>query len=251
MNNIYSNWVRQTRSNSKQFCVLIDPDRSDEVALGRIVELAENNRVDYFFVGGSLLSPDKMEKCLAFLKSVTDIPAIIFPGNNLQVSPTANALLFMSLISGRNPEYLIGQQVASATYVKECGLETISTGYVLIDGGSPTSVTYMSNTSPIPKDKSEIAVSTAVAGELLGLKAIYLEAGSGAKYPVRPEMIQNVKDNISIPLIVGGGIRTPERALESCKAGADLLVVGNALEKEPNLLAEISEAVHSPIFVSV
>ncbi|MBC8173742.1 MAG: geranylgeranylglyceryl/heptaprenylglyceryl phosphate synthase, partial [Chitinophagales bacterium] len=166
-------------------------------------------------------------------------------GSIQQVNPHADALLFLSLISGRNPELLIGNHVLAAPYVKKSGIEAISTGYILIDGGAPTTVSYISNTTPIPHDKTEIAVCTAMAGELLGMQLIYMDAGSGAKRSISPAMITSVKKNITLPLVIGGGIRTPETAYALSHAGADVIVVGNAIEKDASLIKEISFAIHS------
>jgi len=231
--------------NKKQLAVLIDPDKQTQESLAQLVELAKNARTDFFFVGGSLLLEDRFEKTISYIKEHSKIPIIIFPGNSYQVSAKADAILFLSLISGRNPEYLIGQQLIAAPLIKEAKLETIPTGYLLIDGGRISTTSYITQTVPIPNDKPDIAVATALAGEMLGMKLIYLEAGSGAVNSVNAEMIKAVKKNISVPLIVGGGIRSAEQAEETCKAGADIIVVGNILEKEPDLLMEISLAVHS------
>ena len=179
------------------------------------------------------------------IKRQTDIPVILFPGTPSQVSPFADGLLYLSLISGRNPELLIGQHVISAPFVRQSGLEIISTGYMVIDGGAPTTVSYISNATPIPFDKNEIAMCTAMAGEMLGMKLIYMDAGSGAKRPITEEMIQKVSTCIEIPLVIGGGIRDPEKAYLNCKAGADLVVVGNAIEKDGTLLSEMADAIHS------
>ena len=236
---------QQMKAEKKQLAVLIYPDKHTEESLAQLVELAENARTDFFFVGGSLLLEDRFEKIVSYIKKHSKIPVIIFPGNNYQVSAKADAILFLSLISGRNPEYLIGQQVIAAPLIKEANIETIPTGYLLIDGGRISTTSYITQTVPIPNDKPDIAVATALAGEMLGMKLIYLEAGSGAVNSVSTEMIRAVKKNISIPVIVGGGIRSAEQAEEICKAGADIIVVGNILEKEPELLMEISLAVHS------
>lgn len=231
--------------NRKQLAVLIDPDKQGEKSLLRLIELADNARVDFFFVGGSLLLEARFEKTIATIKQHSKIPVVIFPGNNYQVSQNADAILFLSLISGRNAEYLIGQQVIAAPSIKEAQLEVIPTGYLLIDGGKTSTTSYITQTVPIPNDKPDIAVATALAGEMLGMKAIYLEAGSGAINTVSVEMIKAVKGSISIPLIVGGGIRSSEQAEEISKAGADIVVVGNILEKQPELLLEISLAIHA------
>ena len=186
---------------------------------------------------------DTLEYCLSLLRR-SSIPVILFPGNPLQISSNADALLLLSLISGRNPELLIGHQVLAAPELKRSKLEIIPTGYMLIEGGKLTSVNYMSQTLPIPSDKTDIAVSTAIAGEMLGMKLIYLEAGSGATEPVSVNMIKKVSDNVDLPVIVGGGIRDAKAASERCRAGADIIVVGNGFEDEPSLVFEVSCAVH-------
>jgi phosphoglycerol geranylgeranyltransferase len=238
---IYSSFTRP----QKQLAVLIDPDKQTKDSLLQLIAHAENCRTDFFFVGGSVLVEGRFEETIATLKAHTKIPVIIFPGSNYQLSAKADAVLFLSLISGRNPEYLIGQHVTSAPVIKEMALEVIPTGYILIDGGRVSSTSYITQTVPIPGDKTDIAAATALAGQMLGMKLIYLEAGSGAATHVNPELIKAVKKNISVPLIVGGGIRNSEQAEEICNAGADIIVVGNVLEKEPEALMEISLAVHS------
>ena len=186
-----------------------------------------------------------MDQCLQLIRKNCSIPTVLFPGSPSQVSKYADALLYLSLISGRNAELLIGQHVVSAPMVKKSGLEVMSTGYMVVDGGAPTTVSYISNSSPLPSDKSEIAVCTALAGEMLGMKLIYMDAGSGAKNPISETMITKVAQSISVPLIVGGGIVDPEKAYLNCKAGADVIVVGNAIEKDSSLIREMADAVHS------
>ena len=210
-----------------------------------VVEQALAAGVDYFFVGGSLVVVNTVDQNIQRIKSKCDIPVILFPGSPSQVSRYADALFYLSLISGRNPELLIGQHVISAPMVRSSGLEVMPTGYMVIDGGAPTSVSYIANTAPIPADKSDIALCTAMAGEMLGLKLIYMDAGSGAKNPVQEKMIQRVSASVAVPLIVGGGIRTPEKAAADCKAGADVIVVGNAIEKDLSLMKALSDAVHN------
>jgi putative glycerol-1-phosphate prenyltransferase len=202
---------------------------------------------DYFFIGGSLLVNDIINECIDVIKSYSDTPVIIFPGSAMQVYPKADAILLLSLISGRNAELLIGQHVIAAPALKSSGLEVISTGYILIDGGIFTTVSYISNTLPVPHQKDEIAMCTAMAGEMLGLKAIYLDAGSGALKSISESMVSMVSDNINVPLIVGGGIKTPETAAALCKAGADIIVIGTAIEKDPSQILTISNAIHSSI----
>lgn len=233
------------QSGRKLFTVLVDPDKPDETELIRIAKLSQENEVDCFFVGGSLLTTNNLNQCIKILKNHSSIPVILFPGNTLQLSSSADGILFLSLISGRNPEMLIGRHVISAPYIKLSGLEVIPTGYMLIESGRPTAVSYMSNSAPIPSDKTDIAACTAMAGEMLGLKVIYMDAGSGANYHVPLEMVTFVKQSIDIPLIIGGGIRTPEHASAICKAGADMIVAGNILEKDPSLIRDIALAVHN------
>lgn len=229
----------------KAFAVLVDPDKLDETGLSNTIALAIEAKVDYFFVGGSLVVTDTLDKVVSAIKEKCNIPVILFPGSPDQITPKADALLYLSLISGRNPELLIGQHVISAPFVRQSGLEIMPVGYMLVDGGTPTTVSYISNTNPIPANKNDIASCTAMAGEMLGLKLIYMDAGSGAQKAIPSAMITQVAKYITIPLIVGGGITTAEKAKENCLAGADIIVVGNAIEKDPNLIKEISAAIHS------
>lgn len=235
--------IKAREQGQKQLSVLVDPDKTDDTKLKSLAKLAVDNKVDYFFVGGSLLVNNGLDSCIKLLKELSGIPVILFPGNTLQMSYRADAMLFLSLISGRNPEMLIGRHVVAAPYLKLSKVEVIGTGYMLIESGRPTAVSYMSNSDPIPADKNDIAMCTAMAGEMLGLKLIFMDAGSGAKNPVSASMIEHVRSSISIPLIVGGGISTPELARKSSLAGADMIVIGNAVEKDPGLIAEISSAV--------
>jgi phosphoglycerol geranylgeranyltransferase len=241
---IYSTIVNNKASGKKMLAVLIDPDKADATKCVSIREKSIAAGVDYFFVGGSILMGNNFEKCITLLKS-SPIPVLLFPGNIMQISDEADGLLFLSLISGRNPEMLIGRHVLSAPVLKRSALEIIPTGYMLIDSGSPTSVSYMSNTVPIPHMKDDIAVSTAIAGELLGLKLIYMDGGSGARFPVSSKMISSVSQNISVPLIIGGGIKTADKAIENCHAGADIIVIGNAIEDNPDIIFEMATAMHA------
>lgn len=238
---IYDKFQDKTR---KKLAVLIDPDKPTDAQILSMVEKANAADVDFFFVGGSLLVTDSLEHCIKLIKEHSQIPVLIFPGNSLQISKYCDGFLLLSLISGRNPEMLIGRHVIAAPYLKLYGNEIIPTGYMLIDSGKATSVSYMSDTTPIPHDKDDIAMCTALAGEMLGLKLIYLEAGSGALMPVSTSMISKVSQMINIPLIVGGGIKTPEMAAEAVKAGADIIVIGTAFEKEPELLQKFAKAIH-------
>lgn len=239
--------LRSARLRSeKLFALLVDPDRHTDASLADTATLAMQAKVDFLFVGSSLLLDNGTEHCVEVLRSHCSIPLLLFPGNSMQVTPKADALLFLSLISGRNPDLLIGQQVIAAPFIKRSGLQAISTGYLLIDSGKPTAASYMSQTAPIPHDKDDIAAATAIAGELLGMQLIYLDAGSGARYTVSPTMISKVKRAVDLPLIVGGGIRSAEKVSELCAAGADVIVVGNSLEDDPGLLFELIAAAKSP-----
>jgi putative glycerol-1-phosphate prenyltransferase len=241
---IYGRLTEQKRNRRKSFAVLVDPDKVDDVKIRDLCRLMEEAEVDFMLVGGSLVVTNHLDEVMRRIRSETDIPVILFPGSPSQITPRADALLYLSLISGRNPELLIGQHVISAPAVRSSGLEIIPTGYMVVDGGAPTTVSYISNASPIPADKHEIAVCTAMAGEMLGMKLIYMDAGSGAKRPIHESMIRAVSEQVSIPIVVGGGITDPEKAYRNCVAGADMIVVGNAIEKDPSLIREISAAVH-------
>ncbi|MCD6658773.1 MAG: geranylgeranylglyceryl/heptaprenylglyceryl phosphate synthase [Lentimicrobium sp.] len=240
---VYNTIVEKMNAGRKQLAVLIDPDKTEDASLQSLLKYSVDAGVDYFFVGGSLLINNRMDECIKILKQANDIPVVLFPGNTLQMSWKADAILFLSLISGRNAEMLIGRHVISAPYLKLSPLQVIPTGYMLIESGRPTAVSYMSNSDPIPADKDDIAMCTAMAGEMLGLKLIFMDAGSGAINPVSNQMISHVKQSIGVPLIVGGGIRTPEKAAETASAGADVIVIGNAAEKDPALVTEIAAAI--------
>lgn len=243
--NLYTNILEKKAKGKKLFAILIDPDKQKNSVLSLIVQKANEANVDYFFVGGSLLTNDNLDECIKTIKNNSNIPVILFPGNAMQINKNADGILFLSLISGRNPELLIGKQVISAPILKQTGLEVISTGYMLIDSGKPTTASYISNTLPIPRNKNGIATSTAIAGEYLGMKLIYMDGGSGAEKPIEIDMIKQVSNQINIPLIIGGGICNAQKAIDNCNAGADLIVVGNAIEKNTDLILEISKAVHS------
>jgi len=230
-------------TSQKQLAVLIDPDKLSDNQFAEISKIAGEAGVNFLFVGGSLLTSDTLFRCIRILKENSEIPVVLFPGNTYQVSRNADAMLFLSLISGRNPDMLIGMHVIAAPYIKLSGLETIPTGYMLIDSGKPTSVTYMSNSMPIPRDKKDIAACTAMAGEMLGLRLIYMDAGSGADVPVSEEMISFVKGSIEAPLIVGGGVRNPEIVEKVYRAGADTVVVGNHFEENPKEIFDFMEVV--------
>jgi len=235
---VYSQILKNMLAGKKMLAVLIDPDKCSEEHLQRLIPLLQQHTPDFVFVGGSQLKIS-FSTLIETFREALHIPVVLFPGDVSQFSPNADALLLLSLISGRNPEYLISQHVSAAVPINKSGLEVIPTGYMLIDGGTKSAVEYISNTQPIPRNKNEIALATALAGQLLGLKAIYLEAGSGAQMPVPAAMIQAVKQNIQIPLIVGGGIKNSEQLYDAYEAGADLVVIGNILETEPEKIKEL------------
>ncbi len=233
-----------TSSKSKQLALLIDPDKHSTASAIAIGEQAQKAQVDLIFVGGSLMISNHLDEIIASLKTTFSGSIILFPGNTTQISAQADGILFLSLISGRNADFLIGSQVVAAPILKQTQLEILSTGYMLIDGGKTTTAHYMSQTMPIPSDKADIAACTAMAGEMLGMKLIYMDAGSGALTPISPAMITMVKKTISVPLIIGGGIRSKEQAMAAAQAGADIIVIGNIIEENPTLLNEITEAIH-------
>ncbi len=239
------------RTQKKAVAVLIDPDKVDmgsHPALpdksGQVLRSIKETAPDYLFIGGSVITETHFDEKVKAVKAATDLPLVLFPGSPTQLSQHVDAVLFLSLISGRNPELLIGHHVTAAPRVRELGLEAVPTGYMLIDGGMPTTASYISNTQPIPRDKAGIAAATAMAGELLGLKCIYLDAGSGAALPVPAELIQAVRKSVDLPIIVGGGIRTAHQRDMAFNAGADLVVIGTALEENPDLIAELISTPH-------
>jgi phosphoglycerol geranylgeranyltransferase len=229
------------------YLVLIDPDKTDTARLPSFIRESTEAGVDGFLVGGSLLLLNEMDKLLQMIKSNTSVPVIIFPGSLFQLSAVADAILYLLLISGRNPDHLIGNQVIASPIIKRLGLEAISTGYMLIEAGNTTSAEFMSNTKPIPRDKPDIAVAHALAAEHIGQKMLYLDAGSGADNPVPDEMVQKIAKYCTLPMIVGGGIRTPEIATEKVKAGASFIVTGTANEQNfhHSLVREFAKAIHS------
>lgn len=232
------------KTNRKAFALLLDPDKLDTGRCRRIVRSGAESGVSFFFVGGSLITNSFLPEVINIIRSESDIPAILFPGSPLQIDTSADGVLFLSLISGRNAEFLIGQHVLAAPILKNASMEIIPTGYILVDCGTPTSVSYMSNTMPVPYEKSVIATSTALAGEMLGLKLIYLDGGSGARKPVSVDMIAAVSQTVSVPVVAGGGLDTSAKAATALKAGADLVVIGNAAENNPSIVYEIGEKVN-------
>ncbi len=232
MNEIFRKILINKEANKKMLAVLLDPEQCKGAVLASTVAALKIKSPDFIFIGGSLTS-SSVDSLIGVLREETSSKIISFPGSAIQFTPNADALLFMSLISGRNPECLIGQHVLSSVAIKKSGIETIPVGYILIEGGQRSSVEYMSNTLAIPRDKKEIALSTALAGELLGMYIIYLEAGSGAKSHVPADLITYVKQGINLPLIVGGGITSLQELKECYDAGADIVVIGNYFERQP------------------
>lgn len=240
---VYTRIREAGASRRSLLAVLLDPDHLTPERLDGYLRHALDAQIDFFFVGGSLIMDDSTDKWIQNIKKNCDIPVVSFPGSPAQVSRHADALLLLSLVSGRNADLLIGQHVVAAPLLHGLPVEIISTAYLLIDGGVPTTVSYMSNTMPIPADKPQIAVCTAMAAEMLGMKMAYLDAGSGALRAVPVSTIEQVREYTHFPIIVGGGIRTPEIAQRQCRAGANLIVIGNVLEKKPALVREMSAAI--------
>lgn len=227
---VYDTLLNARQKGEKQLAILVDPDGLSEEEIRRKARCIEEVEASLVFVGGSFISDDCLESTLKILKTETSIPVILFPGDVRQISPRGDALLFLSVISGRNPEHLIGNQVIAAPYIRKMNLEAISTGYILVSGGAPTTVEYISQSRPIPANKPEIAAATAMAGEMLGMKTIYLDAGSGADSSISSQLIQQVATAIDIPLIVGGGISNLPDLHAVLNKGADIAVVGNAFD---------------------
>ena len=241
---IFDTLITTIEKKGAVYIVLIDPDKEDDNSIINRVENANNSGVDALFVGGSLMMDINYNSIVKKIKSLSNIPVILFPGGVGQLNKHFDAMLFMSLISGRNPRFLIEEQVLAAPIVDNMNIETISTGYILVNGGSNSSVEFMSSTKPIPMERVEITVAHALAGQYLGMKLIYLEAGSGAIHPVTTEVIKAVRAAIDLPIIVGGGIKTPEKARDAVEAGASIIVTGNILEEDDNCVQEFADAIH-------
>jgi phosphoglycerol geranylgeranyltransferase len=243
---VYQTLITAANTKGAGYLVLIDPDKVDGSNFPKFIEQATDAGVDGFLVGGSLVLADTFEECIKTIKKNTSVPVIIFPGSVQQISKEADAILYLSLLSGRNAEHIIGSQVTAAPIVKKMGLEAISTAYMLVESGRTTSAEFMSNTKPLPRNKPDIAVAHALAAEYIGFKFLYLEAGSGAEQAVPDEMIAAVSKYCSVPLIVGGGIRTAEEAQKKVKSGAKFIVTGNVLERNESqgLIKEFATAIH-------
>jgi len=229
----------------KSFAVLLDPDSINFKTLSYLLTQSVQYSVDYFLVGGSLITNYATDELIVAIRKHTNIPVVLFPGSSLHIDANADAILFLSLISGRNPDLLIGQQVVAAPLIKRSRLEILPTGYILVESGRATTASYISNSMPIPHDKPSIAACTAMAGEMLGLQFMYLDAGSGAQKPVSAAMIAAVRQAVETPVIVGGGINNGQKAHAALEAGADVIVVGNGIEENPDLLSEIAQTVHT------
>ena len=239
----YNQILTKKSQGKKSLAILIDPDKINQKSCEILIKQAEKNYLDFFFVGGSLISSGDLDLTIKFIKKHTSIPVIIFPGSNLQISSAADAILLLSLVSGRNPEFLISQHVVAAPMLKKSDLEIISTAYMLINCGNQTTASYMSNTTPIPHDKADIAICTALAAQMLGMKMVYMDGGSGAKQSISKKMVKKVAEQIDIPLLIGGGIKDTKTAHKLLSAGADILVIGTSVEKEPELLSNFCKVI--------
>lgn len=240
---LYTSWLQQKQEKQKALAVLIDPDKAKDTHLEQLCQKANQNKIDYFFIGGSLLSTQQLDHTLSFLKKNCSIPLVLFPGSTNQINEKADAILLLSLLSGRNADLLIGKHVEVAFQLHQSSLEKISTSYLLIDGGKPTAVNYISHTLPIPANKPQITLATALAGEMLGMQCTYLEAGSGAENSVSVENISQVSQHSKTPLIVGGGIRHITQAQKAFDAGADIIVVGTKIESQAHFIDELANLI--------
>jgi phosphoglycerol geranylgeranyltransferase len=234
MTNIYNHILKSKAENEKLLAILLDPDKIDLNNLEILIEKINQSPATHIFIGGSLVENNILDELISKIKEDCDLPIILFPGNPSQISVQADAILFLTLISGRNPDFLIEHQVKAAPILKQTELEIISTGYILIESGTETAVERVSRTKPLDRNNHDLVLATAQAGEMLGHKLIYLEAGSGAKQAVPTEMIKKVAQNIKIPLIVGGGIVDLCGIQKAYDSGADLVVIGTAFENDLN-----------------
>lgn len=247
---VYDRLLAAAERQGAGFVVLIDPDKLAPEALGPFAERCEAAGVDAFFIGGSLMHAVEVEAYVRRLKAATALPVIAFPGSLTQIAPAFDAVLYLSVVSGRNPEHLIGQHVHAAPMIRRFGLEPIPTGYLLVESGRVTTAQYMSGSAPIPRHKPEIAAATALAAEMMGMRLLFTDAGSGAEYAVPEEMVVAVAQTCRAPLVVGGGLRTPEDVARRVAAGARFVVVGNAIEQrgaDAVYLAELAAAAHPSV----
>ncbi|QMU31016.1 geranylgeranylglyceryl/heptaprenylglyceryl phosphate synthase [Adhaeribacter radiodurans] len=241
---IYEQIILKKQQRQRLFAVLLDPDNLTTAACEQLIELSHTYSIDYFLVGGSLITTQNQAPLISLLKQQSQIPVILFPSSSLHIDLQADGILLLSLISGRNPDFLIGQHVIAAPLLKASKLQILPTGYILVDSGQPTTASYMSGSMPLPRDKPNIAASTALAGELLGLHLMFLDAGSGAKNPVPAALIQAVQQAVEVPLIVGGGLNTAQKVVAALEAGADMIVIGNEIEKNPDFISTVAVAVN-------
>ncbi len=246
MKNIYKYLLETCERKGAGHIVLIDPDRKNDGSFETYVEIVNNSGADAIFIGGSLMMDGQFHERVAKIKALSNVPIIFFPGGANQLNEHYDAILFMSLLSGRNPQYLIGEHVKSAPIIFNMKLEAIPTAYILLDGGVRSSVEVMSNTSPIPMNKHDIILAHALAGEYLGNRLVFLEAGSGAENHAASEVVSNISKQLHIPIVVGGGVNTPASARTLVSSGAGYIVTGTKIEKKPSIkeLQEFTNAVH-------
>lgn len=243
---IYDHLMNARRTKGAGFIVLIDPDKLPEEALPGFAARCAEAEVDALFVGGSLMHQTELDRYVRALKAASPLPVVGFPGSLNQVTPSLDAVLFLSVISGRNPEFLFGQHVYAAPLIQRLGIEPISTGYMLIESGRTTTAQYMSYTMPLPRHKPDVAAATALAAEMMGMRLLFTDGGSGADHPVPEEMIEAITHCCTVPLVVGGGLRTPDEIASKVQAGASFIVVGNAIEQRPDshYIADLAAAAH-------
>lgn len=239
MKNIYSNLLKAKAENKKQLVILLDPDKIELETITALADKINQTPATHLFVGGSIVSSESIDELILRIKKSCSLPIVLFPGNPSQISKEADAILFLTLLSGRNPDYLIEHQVNAVPILKKTNLEIISTGYILIESGTKTAVERVSQTIPLDRNNADYVLQTAQAGEYLGNKLIYLEAGSGAQHPVPLEVIDKVSKNTTVPIIVGGGIRSHEGISQAFESGADLVVIGTAFEDDINFFSEL------------
>lgn len=242
--NIYQNILLAKQNNKKLLAVLIDPEKVELKNLPAFFAKVHQSVITHVFVGGSTDKNNQTESVVEAIKKETQLAVILFPGNVNQITPKADGILFLSLLSGRNPEYLIDQQLKAVPFLQKTTLEIIPTGYILIDGGKHTATQKVSNTKPIAQENEKLIVATAIAGEYLGKQLIYLEAGSGAAVPVDARIIESVKSNLNIPLIVGGGIRNKKQLENAYNAGANLVVIGTAFEEDEHFFEDLKDKIN-------
>jgi putative glycerol-1-phosphate prenyltransferase len=239
MSSVYNNILKSIKEKKKLLAVLIDPDKMEVSSIADFIKKVNPSIATHIFVGGSIVEDNVTEHLVLEIKKFTKLPIVLFPGDVAQISNKADALLFLSLISGRNSEYLIGKHVDAISKLRVSKLEVIPTGYILIENGKETAVQKVTGTTPLKRDHIQLILDTAKAGDLLGMKLLYLEAGSGATHPITSEIISAVKQDIKIPLIVGGGIRTKAQLFEAYNSGADLVVIGTAFEENESFFTEL------------